>query len=160
MIIKWIKSVDDLISTIALALIILLTGINVFLRFVMDNPIAWVEEVTIGLFIWVVFIGVSSAMKRESHIGVDYFIKRMPKPLRIICEVIRAAAIYYVLIYVFVVLGIGLAEQAVSKVTPILGVKYMYIDAAVPIGGALAAIHFTWLFIRSFRSQSGNQGGS
>ncbi|XXM70718.1 TRAP transporter small permease [Lysinibacillus sphaericus] len=160
MILKWIKSVDDIISTIALSLIILLTGINVFLRFVMDNPVAWVEEVTIGLFIWVVFIGISSAMRRESHIGVDYFIKKMPKPLRILCEAIRAAAIYYVLIYVFVFLGIGLAEQAVSKVTPILGVKYLYIDAAVPLGGILAAIHFTWLSIRSFLSQSANQGGS
>jgi TRAP-type transport system small permease protein len=160
MIMKWFNAIDDVISSIALSVIILLTGINVFCRFVLNNPITWAEEIAVGLFIWFVFIGVSSAMKRNSHIGVDYFVNKMPKPLRIVCSIIRAAAIYYVLIYVFIFLGYELTSQAVSKVTPVLGLSYQLIDIAVPLGGLLATIHFTRVLIKSFKTQSRQEGGS
>ncbi|WP_053362757.1 TRAP transporter small permease [Bacillus sp. FJAT-27251] len=157
---KWFNAIDDVISTIALLVIILLTGINVLMRFVFSNPIPWAEEVTIGMFIWLVFIGVSSAMKREGHIGVDYFVNKMPKPLRLISELVRVAAMYYVLIFVFVILGYQLTSQAVNKVTPVLAISYQFIDMAVPIGGLLTAIHFTRILLKSHRKNSEELGGS
>lgn len=144
--------IDDGIGTIALIGIILLTGANVFLRYIVNQPITWLEEVAIGLFIWLVFIGISSAMRRNGHIGVDYFVKKMPRPLKLISHIIRAVAIYYVLIYVFIYLGFDLTSQAVNKVTPILGISYSLIDLAVPIGGILTTIHFTKTFIDSFQN--------
>ncbi|MGM0876680.1 MAG: TRAP transporter small permease [Bacillota bacterium] len=159
MIKKWFNAIDDTISTSALAIIILLTVTNVFCRFVLNSPISWIEEISLALFIWMVFIGISSAMKRDGHIGVDYFVQKMPKPLRIFFIIIRAAAIYYVLFYVMIYLGYDLTSQAESKQTPVLGVSYQLIDIAVPIGGLLTAIHFTRILIRSFLNQPGKEGG-
>jgi TRAP-type transport system small permease protein len=149
---KWLDPIDDIISVIALSAISVLTIVNVIFRFILNNPIVWAEEVTLGLFVWLVFIGISSAMKRGGHIGVDYFMERMPRPLRITCTLIGAAAIYFVLIYVFIYLGMELTSQAGSKVTPVLGISYQYIDLAVPLGGLLTAIHFTINLIRSFQT--------
>ncbi|MBU8908307.1 TRAP transporter small permease [Desertibacillus haloalkaliphilus] len=160
MIMKWFNAIDDVIATVALAVIILLTGSNVFFRFVLNNPIAWAEEIAIGLFIWLVFIGISSAMKRDSHVGVDYFVNKMPEPLRITCSIIRAAAIYFVLIYIFIFLGSELTAQATSKVTPVLGISYQFINIAVPLGGLLTAIQFTRVLVRSFKQKPGQEGGS
>jgi TRAP-type transport system small permease protein len=158
--IKWLYAIDDIISTFALSVIILLIGFNVFFRFVLNDPIPWTEEVSLGLFVWLVFIGVSSAMKRNSHIGVDFFVNKMPKPFRILCSIIRAAAIYYVLIYVFIYIGYYFTLQAVNKVTPVLKISYQLIDIAVPLGGILTAIHFTRIFIHSFHTQYRQEGGS
>lgn len=149
---KWFNPIDDIISVIAISVISFLTIINVICRFVLNSPISWAEEITLGCFIWLVFIGISSAMKRDGHIGVDYFIQKMPKAIRNVCTIIGAAAIYFVLIYIFIFWGFELASQAGSKVTPVLGISYTYIDLAVPIGGFLTAIHFTFKLIRSFQS--------
>jgi TRAP-type C4-dicarboxylate transport system permease small subunit len=157
---KWFHVLDDGISTIALFAIILLTGTNVFSRYVLNKPLPWVEEIAIGLFVWLVFIGISSAMQRGSHIGVDYFVQKLPRPLRILSVIIRAIAIYYVLFYVFVYLGFTFTAQASSKVTPILGISYQVIDIAIPIGGVFTAVHFTRAFIRSIQVELGKEGGS
>lgn len=156
---KIFDPIDDIISTLALAVIIVLTVMNVFFRFVLNSPIAWAEEISVGLFIWLVFVGMSSAMKRENHIGVDYFVNKMPRPLKITAIIIRALAIYSALFYVLIYLGSTLTAQAQSKVTPILAISYQYIDIAVPIGGVLTAIHFTRLLIRSLKAELINKGG-
>jgi TRAP-type C4-dicarboxylate transport system permease small subunit len=160
MIKKWINAIDDGVATFALSAIILLTGTNVFSRYVLNKPLPWVEEIAIGLFVWLVFIGISSAMKRDSHIGVDYFVNKMPRSFRILCIVVRAVAIYYVLFYVFVNLGFDFTSQASSKITPILGISYQVIDIAVPIGGLLTAVHFTRTIIRSLQVEFTKEGGS
>ncbi|NEU31004.1 TRAP transporter small permease [bacterium LRH843] len=157
---RWFNAIDDVIATIALVGVIGLTIVNVFTRYVLNHPVQWVEEIAIGLFIWLVFVGVSSTMKRDGHIGVDYFVNKMPRPVRIVSQVIRAVAMYYVLFYVFIYLGLSLVSQAADKVTPILTISYQLIDIAVPIGGLLAAVHFTRSLIRTFRAEFGNKGGS
>lgn len=140
---KLINQIDDVIGTLALIGILTITILNVFWRFILNKPFAWGEEVSIGLFVWLVFIGISSAMKRNRHIGVDYFVEKLPKPLKLVAIVIRAAAIYFVLLFVFVYLGYELMAQASSKLTPVLGISYQWIDLAVPLGGILTAYHFT-----------------
>ncbi|MCM3761618.1 TRAP transporter small permease [Alkalihalobacillus oceani] len=158
--VKWLKWLDDGIATIALSAIILLTGTNVFSRYLLNNPLPWVEELTIGLFVWFVYIGISSAMKRNSHVGVDYFVNKMPRPLRIISLFVRAAAIYYVLFYIFIYLGMDFTMQASSKLTPILGISYQTINIAVPIAGLFTAIYFTRSFIRTLQLEFRKEGGA
>ncbi|MDC3423419.1 TRAP transporter small permease [Aquibacillus sp. 3ASR75-11] len=153
-----LNAIDDVLSTITLVGVILLTGLNVLLRYIFNSPIAWTMEVALGLFVWFVFIGVSSTMKRDGHIGVDFFVKKLPRPLRIVGEIIRAAAIYFVLVYVFIYLGSNLTLSATGKLTPIIGLSYQLIDIAVPIGGALTAIHFTKKFILSLRAELNEVG--
>jgi TRAP-type transport system small permease protein len=158
MIKKWFDPIDDILSIIALSGVILLTVINVIARFVFESPIGWAEEITLGLFIWLVFIGISSAMKRGGHVGVDYFILKAPRPVRIVLNIIGAASVYFVLIYVFIYLGLDLTAKAAIKITPVLGWSYQYIDIAVPLGGLLTTIHYTINLIRSFQSEFGKEG--
>lgn len=151
---KWLNSIDDFMAVVAISVVSALTIINVFCRFVLSQPIAWVEEVTLGFFVWLVFIGMSSAMKRGGHIGVDYFILKLPAPAQKVVILIRAAAIYFVLVYIFIYLGMELTNQAASKITPVLGISYQLIDIAIPLGGLLAAVHFTVQLVRSLKGES------
>lgn len=148
-----LNNIDDSIALLALIGVILLTGINVTMRYIFNAPIPWSMEIVLGLFIWFIFIGISSSMKRDSHISVDFFILMLPKKLRVICLILRAAAIYFTLLYIFVYLGLEFTLMASGKLTPILGLKYQFINIAVPIGGLLTAIHFTLIFIPSMRNE-------
>lgn len=155
---KWLYNLDDVIATTCLTMIILLTGINVISRYFFNSPFAWMQEISLGLFIWMVFIGISSTMKRDGHVGVDYFVQKMPKPLRLLSEIIRAVTINFVLIYIFIVLGFDLIDQSSNKLTSVLGINYQIIYLSIPLGGAITAIHFTRKFIYSFKQEINKKG--
>jgi TRAP-type C4-dicarboxylate transport system permease small subunit len=152
---KWLFSLDDAIAGIACAGVIFLTFINVVARFVFNSPIGWGEEVTLGLFIWMVFIGMSSSIKEDGHIGVDYFVRKMPKPVYLFLRGLKVVIIYAILLVIFIWFGYQLTAQAGSKITPVLGISYQYIDVAVPLGGILAVIHYTLSLVRTKKKEKG-----
>ncbi|MFP3917133.1 TRAP transporter small permease [Lysinibacillus telephonicus] len=148
---SFLKNIDDWIAVVSLAGIILLTGTNVILRYLFSKPIAWTEEVTLMLFVWLIFVGMSTAMKYNTHIGVDYFVEKLPKPLRIVADFIRILSIYIVLIYVFIILGVKFIGNVSGKVTPILTINYQYINIAVIVGAVFTIIRFTSQVITSYK---------
>lgn len=147
----FLKNIDDWIAVISLACIILLTGANVILRYVFSKPIPWTEEVTLMLFVWLIFVGMSTAMKYNTHIGVDYFVGKLPKSLRLVADFVRILAIYIVLIYVFIVLGVKFIGNVSGKVTPILAISYQFIDIAVIVGAVFTIIRFTIQLLTNYK---------
>jgi TRAP-type transport system small permease protein len=152
---KVFYNLDDAISVIALVGIIVVTSANIFFRYVLNSAIMWSLEVSLAFFVWLVFVGTSSAMKRDQHIGIDYFVNRLPKPLKYIAVTLHALVIYGILIFIFIMLGSQLAQSAAAKTTTVLNISYTFIDIAVPIGGVLTLIHFTLLLIKKYKHQRG-----
>jgi TRAP-type C4-dicarboxylate transport system permease small subunit len=54
-------------------LIIALTFFQVLLRYVFNSPVAWIEEISRYLFVWIVFLGSAVAFRSGTHIKVDIF---------------------------------------------------------------------------------------
>lgn len=148
---SFLKNIDEWIALVSLAGIILLVGINVILRYIFSKPIAWTEEVTLMLFVWLIFVGMSTAMKNKTHIGVDYFVNKLPRPLKIIADFIRILSIYIVLFYVFIILGVKFMGNVSGKVTPILTISYQYINIAVIVGAVFTIIRFTTQIIIRYK---------
>lgn len=155
---KFFYNVDDLIATLAFVGLISITFANVLSRYLFNSPILWGEEVSLALYVWVVFIGASSTMKRDGHIGISYFIDKLPPTFRTAMIVARNVMIYAVLGYVFIFLGSALSLQATDKVTPILRISYFWIDIAVVLGGILMLYHFTKNLSNSFSTDSSLKG--
>lgn len=70
-IIKWIdRYIEEvlliLISTVMVTVIVL----QVFMR-ITGNSLTWSEELARYCFIWLVYIGISYGVKRQSHISID-----------------------------------------------------------------------------------------
>ncbi|MEP7300475.1 MAG: TRAP transporter small permease [Caldimonas sp.] len=67
-----------------LALIALIVGaisVQVFTRYALGRPIAWVEESATYAFIWMVFVGASIGLKQGRHILIATFASHLPKRL-------------------------------------------------------------------------------
>ena len=67
-----------------IAAIVLITLAAVWQRYVMDNALSWVEQVSNMLFIWVVFIGSAVLYRQNLHIGVDAFLMSLNEKHRAI----------------------------------------------------------------------------
>ncbi len=64
------------ISAAVLGIAVLLVTVQVFLRFVFNAPLAWVEEVGRYLFVWSVFLGAAAALVEDKHIRITVLIDR------------------------------------------------------------------------------------
>ncbi|WP_107727661.1 TRAP transporter small permease [Desmospora activa] len=147
-----ITKLDDYLGVAALSGIIILISVNVFCRFVLNNPITWTEEASLALFIWLTFIGISSGVKQNSHIGIDYFVRKLPEPWYTRIQLFRLVFILLVTVVVFIFWGLQFAIHGMAKVTPVLGLSYIVINIAVPIGSLLAIIHLMRILIRRDRA--------
>ena len=66
-----LKEPDVLLGQIILLVIIVLTAVQVVLRFVFSAPLAWPEELSAILLIWLTFIGAVALTRRNDHIRVE-----------------------------------------------------------------------------------------
>jgi TRAP-type C4-dicarboxylate transport system permease small subunit len=51
-----------------------------FTRYVLNDSIAWTEEIARYLLMWVTFIGAAVAMRRRTHIAVEVLLHFLPLP--------------------------------------------------------------------------------
>lgn len=143
---KALKSFDDIAGMFFMAFIVLLACANVFMRYVIGRPWGWVEEVTLLIFVWLIMLGAASVIKAEGHCSIDVLARKLPpgpgRVLAVIIDIIVDITLILLIWY-----GLELALSAGSKLTPILGIPYTYIDLSVPVGSALMLIYyleFTW----------------
>lgn len=115
--------------------------LQVFMRFVLREPLAWPEEFSRYLLIWTAFIGSSLAVKEARFINIDIlplmasgWVKRalyfvMHAGFLLFC----IPAIYFSLQFIIRVAGSG-------QVSPAMGIPMWLVYAAAPVGLSLSAL--------------------
>lgn len=63
---------EDVLATVAIAFMCLITFANVVLRYVSDVSIGWSEEVSVFLMLVLVFAGAAAAAFHDKHIRVEF----------------------------------------------------------------------------------------
>lgn len=81
-IIKWLDdNFEESVMKVLLCLIVVVMGLQVFMRYVMNNSLSWAEEISRYFFIWFTFLGVSYSVKNEKHIRVDILKNYIPEKI-------------------------------------------------------------------------------
>jgi C4-dicarboxylate transporter DctQ subunit len=83
---------EELLGSALLLVMVSIAFINVITRYCIKMSLAWTEEITVNLFVWVVLLGTSFAFRNDSHLGVTMFYDGMPKWAQRLCYVIFLAA--------------------------------------------------------------------
>jgi TRAP-type C4-dicarboxylate transport system permease small subunit len=68
-----IGAVEQALGIGLILLIVAAITVQVFTRYALGRPIAWVEESATYAFIWMVFVGASVGLKRSRHIVIATF---------------------------------------------------------------------------------------
>ena len=99
-----ISRLEENILAILMALITLISFSQVIARYGFNTGWGGALELTRILFAWMILFGMSYGLKNGIHLGVDAFIRLMPKPL------FKAAAVFgafCVFLYAFILLHAG-----------------------------------------------------
>ena len=129
-----------LINKVAKKMTILLTGamigviaVDVFSRYVLGNSVAWAEEFSRYALVWIVFVGGIVAVHERQLIAFDFFVKKIPQPLRyrvqfggyiLSCLFLLVAAYY----------GVLLTANTYLQASPALRFPMSYAYVVIPIG--------------------------
>jgi TRAP-type transport system small permease protein len=72
------------IAALVLAIVVI-TLAAVWYRYALNSPIAWTEQVSRMMFVWVTFLGAAVLYRLNLHINVDFFLTLLPRlPCRIV----------------------------------------------------------------------------
>jgi TRAP-type C4-dicarboxylate transport system permease small subunit len=107
------------------------------------KPSAWTEELAIFMLIWVSLLGAAVALGRGAHLGIDYFVGKLPERARLATEVFVFFCIAAFSFLVMVVGGIDLVNSMLllGQPSPALGVQMGYVYLAVPISGFFLTLY-------------------
>ncbi len=61
---------------------VILTLVQVIARYLLRNPPPWSEELARTCFIWVVYIGMSMACRKQEHVNVNFLAEKLPQTLQ------------------------------------------------------------------------------
>ena len=144
---RFLGRVEAWLLAALVAVITVVTFLQVFTRYVTENPLIWTEEVARYLFVWITLIGGAAAVRTNGHFGLD-ILRRFAPPLRT-----PLGAITMLVVFVFFALlfytGILETRQAATQMSPALQVTMHWAFLCIPIGAALALWHVIAHWARS-----------
>jgi TRAP-type C4-dicarboxylate transport system permease small subunit len=125
----------------AMAAIVLITLAAVWWRYVVNAPIAWIEQVSNMLFVWIVFIGAAVLYRRQLHIAVDYFVGMLPERFNNtafwVIETLNLT--FIVILFIF---SLKLTIDVLPSTTGALDITPAYYYASAPIACAMMMLFF------------------
>ena len=116
---------------------------QVFSRYVLNSPTSWTEELAIFLLIWVALLGAAVALGRGAHLGIDYFVGKLPIRNQIYVEIFIFLCVTAFSLLVMILGGVELVRTTLElhQTSPALGIDMGYVYLAVPISGFFMVLY-------------------
>jgi TRAP-type transport system small permease protein len=125
----------------SIAAIVLITLAAVWWRYVLGNPLSWVEQVSNMIFIWVVFVGSAVLYRQNLHIGVDVFLGMLSEKNRTIWKwVVECGNLLFIV--VLFIYSLKLTIDVMPNTAGALDITPAYYYAAAPCACLMMMLYF------------------
>jgi TRAP-type C4-dicarboxylate transport system permease small subunit len=151
MILRAVHWVEDALTGVCVLIFLAALTLQVFFRYVFNNPLPWPEELAKFSFVWCCFLGAAAGTRRKAHIAVEVFVARLSPRWRHGVSALVHLGILIVLA-VLVKAGLDLALLSSTSKLPAINLPLGYLVMALPIGAALMILDFGKLFFDSVRT--------
>ena len=116
-------------------LMVIVGGMQVFNRFVLNQSLSWSEEFQKFTHIWIIFLAIPIGYGRNSHIGMEIFVSKLPRKLQTlfgyITDLLWLALALALTRYTFRIMQI-----AKTQTSPGLNLRMDWVYMGLFIGGA------------------------
>lgn len=136
----WLNWLAALACHILLLAITVVTVVQVFLRFVLDSPTSWSEEIALLFLIWFGLLAVAVGIRRHEHVAITFLRDLLPRgaalSLDYVAQLSMAGFMFIVMYY-----GQGLIALTGAQVLPAseLPKSLLYLPATA--GGLLGILN-------------------
>ncbi|OGA73296.1 MAG: hypothetical protein A3G81_03645 [Betaproteobacteria bacterium RIFCSPLOWO2_12_FULL_65_14] len=142
-----LKRVDGVVVTLTSWVVAYLTLqmclavlLGVFTRYVLNDSLAWTEELARYSMIWLSWLGGGIALRRGAHIAVEFLRDALPQTVRSVIVLAGRLGVFFFL-GVCLWYGVDLTSRVSAQSTIALGISMQIPYAAIPVGALLMAYH-------------------
>jgi len=147
-----LEKVVKILMAILIGTMVVLIGSQVGFRYLLNEPLAWTEEVARHLMIWSALLGAAVAYRHKGHLGMDILVMQLSRPWRRIVEmVLQVLSIGF--FGVLVVHGIPLVDRTMRQLSSAVRIPMGYIYASIPVGAALILLFAMERIVRVWNDQ-------
>ncbi len=161
---KILDKVDDLCSGLGVAFFIIMTGaafIQVVSRYCLGNTLSWPEETCRFSFIWLAYMGMSSCMRRDTHLKVDIFTAKLSGLRSLVVyglDMIISAAFFAFACYCGIEMLALVTESEQQALT--LPIPLVFVWAAIPLTFGLSAVYALAHIARAINAAKQHKGSA
>jgi TRAP-type C4-dicarboxylate transport system permease small subunit len=140
-----INLVAETLVGVLMAVMILDIFVQVVFRYALESSLSWSEELARYLFVWVIFVGASVAVRRGQHIALTAITGSLPEPFRSFATVLTLIAFIAFIAFLLLLTWacIPLIVNARFTVSSELEVPIAWVYAAAPIGSLISVLHLS-----------------
>lgn len=145
------KVINFVIGSMLAGMVVVVFG-NVIFRYFLNAAIAWSEEVSRFMLIWLAFMGAVIAYLRNEHLGLDIMLRVLP-PLGARIVAITADLLVVTALVIMTKGGIVMTADSFASgwVAAAVPIPYGYVYMAAPIATGLMLIESVIKLISDIR---------
>lgn len=134
------KHFEPVLIVTGVTLITSVISLQIVLRF-FDNPISWAEELARYLFVWVIYLSISYAIRDDRHIRITAVLSLLPRVVQLIC-LIFADLIFMAYSVLVVYYGSAIIERSLDlgQISSGLEIPVAVLYGSIVLGGALNVV--------------------
>jgi TRAP-type C4-dicarboxylate transport system permease small subunit len=134
------RAVESTLGAI-LAVLVAIGGLQVVFRFVLDNPLAWVLEVSVILMVWATMLSGYVGVRRNSHLSADFLGLAMGRGTRWLLDLLTLLlCLVFLAVYGWTSLDVIDAMEGIPFTSIPLTQPALY--WSLPAGAVLMAVAF------------------
>ena len=150
---------EEYLLVVLLLIAVTVGFLQVIMRYVFNNSLTWTEEFSRVLFIWMSWLGISYAQKKNEHIKITMLTDRLKGTTRKVVLVL-ADILAIAILATFMVEGVVVVQKvmAIGSHTPALSIPQWAIYLSVPISCGLMAVRIIADAVRDLRGEEAEGG--
>lgn len=143
---KLVYEVDKIINKILQAAVVIMLSVMSIVVFaqvvfrIVHMSIPWSEELSKYLLIWSTFLGSALCIRRNSLVGLEFFLNSMSKKNQKILQTLLNLIVCVILLFLIRV-GFWAVRQVWFQITPVLKQSMGLMYAAIPVGSVFMLIN-------------------
>ena len=144
--------------TLLMGALSLTVFLQVWTRYISQNPLYWTDELARYLFIWITMLGGAIGLKRRVHLSIDEVVNMLPPIFKRIVKLLNNLIIANFLVF-FIIGGIRLYTVTHDQPSVIMHIPIFIVYISAPIAGLLSLMFLLGNFFDKSTSDNINNGG-
>lgn len=157
---KVLDNFEEYILVITLALMTVITVMNVISRKFLDASWAFTEELTTNMFILNTLLGAAVGAKRGTHMGLSVLTDLLPRKFEKYVKLITTiVAVFFCGVLLKYGVDMVMSEIASGQTTPALGWPEWIFGLSIPVGAFLMLVRFIQYGVLGFKKGQKQEEG-
>jgi TRAP-type C4-dicarboxylate transport system, small permease component len=138
---KYANTIASYLCYLFLSLIVVDVITSVVMRYILQKPMTWAEQLATYCMIWLAFLSSSIALRKAAHMGMDFLVKVLPPNIRRLFEAVAHLLILAFLV-VFTYWSFKHSIAVRLQFSPVVfNISMFWFYLSLPVGGIFMLIH-------------------